>query len=127
MLGDQLAAHHDVGAGRADVRRGTLVAAVAAEELDLDRDGEVLVLPHALGRLPVDHDAAVPERPARPAGALLADEPVLDPQPVVRERRLVEEVAELARRTWCTCRTRPSARRPRPGRYRRSSRPRHSP
>ena len=34
--------------------------------------------------------------PARPALALLADEAVLDPQPVVRELVLVEQVAELA-------------------------------
>ena len=40
-------------------------------------------------------DAAVPERPARAAVALIADEPILDAQPVVRERRLVEEMAEL--------------------------------
>ena len=55
VLGDQLASHHDVRAGRADVRRRSLVLAVATEELDLDRDGEVLVLSHALGRLAVDH------------------------------------------------------------------------
>ena len=36
------------------------------------------------------------KRPARPARALLADEPILDAQLVVGEWRLVEEVPELA-------------------------------
>ena len=50
---------------------------------------------HGFGVLAVDHGAAVAEGPAGAAGALVADEAVLDAEPVVRERFFVEEVAEL--------------------------------
>ena len=58
--------------------------------------GKLLLLPHALGRLAVDHHAAVAKRPARPAGALVAHETVLDPKPIVRVLVLREQVPELA-------------------------------
>ena len=60
------------------------------------RDGKVLVLAHRLGRLAVDHHAAVADGPAGAASALVADEAVLDAEDVVRERLLVEQVAEAA-------------------------------
>jgi hypothetical protein len=43
----------------------------------------------------VEHGAAVAECPAFAAGGLLADETIFNPQPVVRERLLVKQVAEL--------------------------------
>ena len=81
-------------AGRAEVGGRARVAAVAAEELHFDRDGKILVLGHRLGRLAVEHDAAVAHRPVGPAASLLADEAVLDAEHVVRERLFVEQVAE---------------------------------
>jgi len=57
---------------------GCLGEIVAAEELDLDRDREVLVLRHRLGPLTVDHHAAVPEGPLGRALHLLAGEAVLE-------------------------------------------------
>ena len=95
MLGDQLFSHHNVRARGADVAGGACVLTIASEELDLDGDRELLVFPHSLGRLAVDHDSTVPERPARRARALLADEPIFDPQAVLRKRTLVEQVPEL--------------------------------
>ena len=92
----QLAVHDDVRAGRAEVGGGARVRAVAAQELHFDRDGKVLVFAHRVGRLAVDHDAAVAQWPSRAALGLLADEAVLDAEHVVRERLLVEQVAEAA-------------------------------
>src|SRR5262249_31475136 len=67
-----------------------------AEELELNRDRELLILAHALRRLAVEHEATVAQGPAwRPLG-LLAEEAVLQPQVVVGGLVLVEEVAELA-------------------------------
>ena len=74
---------------------GRLSLPLPPEELDLDRDRKLLVFPHALGRLAVDHDTAVLEGPLRAALALVADEPILDPQPIVRILVLGEQVAEL--------------------------------
>ena len=43
----------------------------------------------------MDHDAAVLQRPARPAGALVADEPILDAQTIIGILVLGKQVAEL--------------------------------
>ena len=59
----------------------------SAEELDFDRDREVLILAHGLRRLAVDHDAAVAEGPGGSAFRLFADEAVFDGDDVVRELR----------------------------------------
>ena len=102
----ELALVHHVRARRAEVAGRPFVLAVAAEELHLDRHGKLLILPHRLGRLAVDHHAAVAQRPPGAALGLLADEAVLEPQHVVRERLLVEQVAEApAERARRTCRT----------------------
>src|SRR5262249_16870624 len=94
--GDELVVHDDVRAGGADAAGRPVTLAGAAQELGLDGDGEVLVLADALGRLAVEHDAAVAQRPVGPALALLADEAVLHPHGVVGELLLVEDVPELA-------------------------------
>src|SRR5690606_9829998 len=65
-----------------------------AEELELDRDREILISRHRLGRLRVQHRAAVPVGPLLDVRSRLADEAILDPQTVVRERRSIEEMAE---------------------------------
>ena len=93
----QLPVHHHVRPRRAEVRGGSgLSVPAAAEQLHLDRDREVLVPLHRLDRLAVDHDAAVAEGPVRAVLRLLAHEAVLDREHVVREGRLVEQVAEPA-------------------------------
>ena len=43
----------------------------------------------------MEHGAAVSHGPVRASGGLLADEPVLDPQDVVRELLAIKDVAEL--------------------------------
>ena len=96
MPRDEFAVHHKVGPRGADIGRGAFALAAAAEQLDLDGHRKVLVFSMLFGRLAVDHHAAVAERPARAAGHLLAHKPVLDPQDVVGELVLVEQVAELA-------------------------------
>src|SRR5262249_25607750 len=96
MLGDQLVLHDDVGARRADVAGRTIAPAAAAQELDFDRDREVLVLPHGLRRLAVDHGAAVAKGPARTARTLFPDETIFEPQLVMGKSTLVKEVAKLA-------------------------------
>lgn len=89
----QLAVDVDMGAWCAKVGGMALVFAIAAEELCLDADGEVLVLHHAGGGLAVEHDPAVAKRPILAIGCLLAHETVLDPQPIMRKRLFVKQVA----------------------------------
>jgi len=93
---DERAVHLDVRAGRAEVGGGARLVAVAAEELDLDRHREGLVLAHRPRILGVDHHAAVALGPAGSALDLLADEAVLDAEPVALVRHPPEEMAEAA-------------------------------
>src|SRR5262249_5788155 len=95
VIQDELVLDDDVGARRADAEGRALLLAVAAEELGLDRHGELLVFAHRLRRLAVEHESAVAPGPARAALALFAEEAVLHPRDVVRELVLEEEVAEL--------------------------------
>ena len=91
----ELAVEDHVRPRRAEVgRRAGAAVAAAAQELRLDADGKVLFLLHRRQRLPVEHHAAVAEGPGRPALRLFAHEAVFDRDHVVREGRLVEEVAE---------------------------------
>jgi len=92
---DELPVHHDVRPRRAEIARRTLARALAAQELHLDGRRELLILAHALGRLAVNHQAVVPERPPGTARDLLAHEPVLHAKPVVRKLLLMEQVPEL--------------------------------
>src|SRR5262249_45589567 len=75
--------------------RRSLALPQSAEILHLDRNGKILVLAHRLGRLAMDHRPAVALGPGGPAGTLLANEPILDSQSIVREFVLVEDVPEL--------------------------------
>src|SRR4051812_804025 len=97
---DEGIAEVDIGARRTEVRRRARLAVTEpAEELHLERDGEVLVQPHALRRLAVRHDAVVALRPGEArtgAGHLIADEAILRRDEIVLERALVEDVPELA-------------------------------
>src|SRR5690606_13634767 len=71
------AAKDDVRAGRAHAAGRTRAAvAQASEELELDRDREILPDGHRLGRLRMQHHAAVPVRPLLDVRGRLADEPV---------------------------------------------------
>src|SRR5262245_5019854 len=96
MLLDQLAVHHDVGTGGAEIGRAALSFAKAAQKLDLDRDRKILVLGHRLRRLAVEHHAAVARGPAFAARTLVAYKPIFDADSVVRESVFVEDVAVLA-------------------------------
>ena len=91
----QLAVDHDVGSRRAEIGRRPRRRAVAAEELDLDGRRKLLIARHRL-RVRRQHDAGVAHRPSGPARGLLADEAVLHAHLVVRERVLVEHMAEPA-------------------------------
>ena len=57
-------------------------------------DTEIPVLAHRPW-VPMEHDAAIANRPARPLFALLADEAILDADHVMRKLILVKEMAEL--------------------------------
>jgi hypothetical protein len=92
---EERAVDDHVRSGRAQVRGRPLPRTASPEQLHLDRDREVLIFPHRLGPLPVNHDPAVPQRPRGAAFGLLADEPVLDSDSVVRIGIAIEDVAEL--------------------------------
>ena len=96
MLRNKLIFHHDVCARRAEIAGGPLVLAVAAQELNFDGHRKILVLLHALGRLTVYHDPAVSECPPRASRRLVAHEPIFEPETIVREFFLVENVAEFS-------------------------------
>ena len=98
VRGAEHAVHDDVRAGRAEVGGGArLAVAEPAEQLHFERDGEVLVLQHRLrARATCSISPLLRMAQAGPAGHLLADEAVLGREEVVRERILVEHVAELA-------------------------------
>ena len=49
VLGNQLILYDDMRAGRAQIAGGPFVRAVTAEKLDLEADGEVLILRHVAG------------------------------------------------------------------------------
>ena len=91
---EELAVALDVGAGGAEIGGGAGAFAEAAEELDFDGDGEILVEAHGLYGLAVDHDAAVPSGPGGAAGGLGTEEAVFDGDAVVGEFFLIEEMAE---------------------------------
>jgi len=55
------------------------------KELDLDRDRKILVLQHRFRVRAVQHQAVVAHGPRWTARHLLADEPVLGGEPIVRE------------------------------------------
>src|SRR5262245_64709318 len=94
MSGEELAVHHDVRAGRAEVGGRSRAFAQTAEQLDLDGDREVLVLAHALRRLAMDHYPAVARGPVGSFFRLFSDKAVFDGDDVVRELIAVEDVAE---------------------------------
>src|SRR5205085_9952116 len=93
---NQLAVHHDMRAGRAEVGRAARSLAESAEKLHFNRNREILVLGHRFGRLTVQHHATVAGRPAFATGTLLADKAILDADSIMRELVLVENVAEAA-------------------------------
>jgi hypothetical protein len=91
---DQGVAEVHGGARRAQVAGWTRSPAQSTEQLYFERDGKVLVQPHALGRLAVNHDAVVAERPRKRGSRtrhLVADETVFDRDEIIREGLLVEE------------------------------------
>lgn len=94
--GEEFAVAFDVGSGGAEVAGRARSLTEAAEELDFDGDGEILVFLHGGGGLAVDHDAAVAGGPAGAFDGLVGDEAVFDGDDVIRERSVVEEVAEAA-------------------------------
>ncbi len=95
----ELPVHYDVGARRAEVCRGPgLAVGQPAQELHLDGNREVLLLPHRLRVRRVQHQTVVPKRPVEAGGStwrLFPNEPVLGRETVVRERLTKEDVAEL--------------------------------
>ena len=92
----ELALVFDVRTGRAHVAgRSRLAVTQAAEELYLERNREILVGWHRFWILRVNHHTAVAQRPYRCVRRLFANEAVFDPQPVMRERILVENMPEL--------------------------------
>jgi hypothetical protein len=84
----------DVGSRRAEIGRGAGARAETAEELHLDRDRKVLVHPHGLGRLPMDHRATVALGPARTVRQLFAHEPIFHAKDAIGKGRVKEEMAE---------------------------------
>ena len=100
MAFHELAVQNVVRSGRADVGcRAVGAAFLLAQELDLDRVREVFVFAHLLGVFAMDHDAGVHVGPAAGVSVdlLVAEEPVLESEDVVRVVDLIEEeVAELA-------------------------------
>ncbi len=92
--GEELAIAFDVGSGGAEIAGRAGAFAEAAEELDFDGDGEILVFLHGGGGLAVDHDAAVAGGPAGAFDGLVGDEAVFDGDDVVGEGGVVEEMAE---------------------------------
>jgi hypothetical protein len=69
---------------------------VAAQELDLDGNREILVLRHALGGLAVYHDPIVSKGPTRTSGYLFSHKPVFEPETIVREFLFIEDMAEFS-------------------------------
>ena len=85
----------DRGAGRAHVAgRAGLPLLFLRQELELDGDRPVLFDGHGPGVLRVEHQAAVEPRVLGRIRHELADEAVFQGQSVVRERRVVVQVAE---------------------------------
>ncbi len=80
---EQLSIHDDIRAGSAEVHCVTIVRSITAEDLHLDRGGEVLIPGHAFRGLPVQHHAAVSQSPAWTAGTLLTDKPILHSENVM--------------------------------------------
>lgn len=68
---------------------------ICAKELEFCADGERLVEAHGVCRLAEVHDSAVLVCPTRTAGALGADEPVVDAENESSEFGFVEKVAIL--------------------------------
>ena len=74
MSGVQLSLIDDVSARRAEIAGRPRSGAEAPEQLDLERDGEVLILQHRSRVRAVQHQAVVAHRPGRPARHLIAGE-----------------------------------------------------
>lgn len=94
MRREEFAVHDDIGAGCAEVGGGSFVGAIAAEELDLDRDRELLIDGHGLWLLPMEHDPVISPCPSRPPLDLFADKAVFDAEAVVAEGLSEGEVPE---------------------------------
>ena len=78
MVQVEFAIPNDVGPGCAKISSRARIFSVAAEELYLGTDWKILILLHRLGRLSVDHHAAVANRPTRSPLILLAHDAVFD-------------------------------------------------
>lgn len=78
VVGKELAVAFDVSARRGDVASLGACFGAFGEELSLDADGEGLVELHALGRLGVEHDAAVESGPERSVFTVAIDELVVE-------------------------------------------------
>ena len=90
------AVERDGRARRADIAGGPhLAGGRPAKQLGLHRDRIGLVQRHGLGRLAVQHDAGVADRPGGHARRRAAQDPVHQSQPVAGERDLVDQVGEL--------------------------------
>ncbi|OAV65362.1 hypothetical protein Barb4_03416 [Bacteroidales bacterium Barb4] len=81
-------------ARRADVARGAVMLAVAAQHLRFYRNGEVLVDVHCFGSLGVEHGTAVAICPFGITGKLFAREAVFHPQLVMRIRLVGKDMPE---------------------------------
>ncbi len=95
VLGDELAVHLEVGARGADVAGGAFSFSFIGEELEFEADGEALIEGHALGRLGVDHDAAVEIHVAGGVGHHFPGEFILHAEKVVGVGEVGVEVAEF--------------------------------
>src|SRR3712207_3472783 len=82
-------------AWRTQVSRGAWRHPQSAQQLHLDRDGEVLLFTHTLRRLGMNHNPAVASGPSRPARCLLSHEPILHADDVMRELLAVKQVPEF--------------------------------
>merc|ERR1711965_1046081 len=96
MPNDDRAVHFHVGSRGAEIRGRANAAARSSEQLNLDRDRELLVLSHGGRVLPVDHDAAVAIRPARTSRALVAREAIDHSNSIAVERDRVMQVSETS-------------------------------
>lgn len=84
-----------LGAGRADAQCAPLSLAKAAQQLNFDAVGEILIFCDGLRILAMDHQAVVSGGPARASRDLLSNEAIGGTQAVMGVRRFVEQVAEL--------------------------------
>ena len=91
---EQLAVHFHIGSWGTQVTSSPLFLPISAQQLNFNGYRKILVFSHALWRLPMHHDAAVPDCPARTFICLFSYKSILKSYSIVTELFVVEQMTK---------------------------------